>query len=78
MSNVTKKNLIIIKSITEKLFQKEKNKLLLWIMPGDFQVICGSMVSKNCQLPASTETPVQLHQHFVNFNKCVSFKCIFC
>ena len=31
MPNVTKKNLIIIKYITEELFQKEKNKLLLWI-----------------------------------------------
>ena len=27
-------------------------------MPGNFQVICGSMVSENGQLPASTETPV--------------------
>ena len=26
-------------------------------MPGDFQVICGSMVSKNHWLLASTETP---------------------
>ena len=26
-------------------------------MPGDFQVICGSVVGKNCQSPASTETP---------------------
>ena len=27
-------------------------------MPGDFQVICGSMVGENRRLPASTETPV--------------------
>ena len=26
-------------------------------MPGDFQVICGSMVGENRQSPASTETP---------------------
>ena len=26
-------------------------------MPGDFQVICGSMVSENRRSPASTETP---------------------
>ena len=26
-------------------------------MPGDFQVIRGSVVGKNCWLPASTETP---------------------
>ena len=26
-------------------------------MPGNFQVICGSMVDKNRQSPASTETP---------------------
>ena len=26
-------------------------------MPGDIQVICGSMVGKNRLLPASTETP---------------------
>ena len=26
-------------------------------MPGGFQVICGSVVGKNCWLPASTETP---------------------
>ena len=27
-------------------------------MPGNFQVICGSMVGENGQSPASTETPV--------------------
>ena len=27
-------------------------------MPGDFQVICGSMVGENRRSPASTETPV--------------------
>ena len=68
LSNISQKN----------YFRKKKINYCYGFMPGDFQVICGSMVSKNCQLPASTETPVQLHQHFVNFNKCVSFKCIFC
>ena len=40
-------------SFHKKLFQKEKNKFLC----GNFQVICGSMVSKNHWSPASTETP---------------------
>ena len=26
-------------------------------MPGNFQVICGSMIGKNCRSPASTEIP---------------------
>ena len=30
-------------------------------MPGNFQVICGSMVSENHQLPASPETPEFMH-----------------
>ena len=29
-------------------------------MPGDFQVICGSMVGKNRWSPASTEAPALL------------------
>ena len=37
------------------LFQKEKMNCY-GFMPGDFQVICVSMVSKNHQSPASTET----------------------
>ena len=40
-----------------KLFQKEKIKYCYGFMPGNFQVNCGSMVSKNRQLLASTETP---------------------
>ena len=32
-------------------------------MPGDFQVICGSMVGENLQSPVSTETP-DLQQDF--------------
>ena len=38
------------------LFQKEKMNCY-GFMPGDFQVICVSMVGKNRQSPASTETP---------------------
>ena len=60
-----KKNLIIIKLslskwnhlFTKKLFQKEKINYCYGFMPGNFQVICGSMVDKNRQSPASTETP---------------------
>ena len=29
-------------------------------MSGNFQVICGSMVGENGQLPVSTETPAQV------------------
>ena len=32
-------------------------------MPGDFQVICGSMVGENCRSPASIETPEHTHTH---------------
>ena len=42
-------------SFHENTISERKNELL-WIMPGDFQVICVSMVSKNHQSPASTET----------------------
>ena len=65
MPNVTKKNLIIIKSITvwkwnhlftKKFFRKKKINCS-GFMPGDFKVIRGSMVSKNRRSPASTETP---------------------
>ena len=43
-------------SFHEKLFWKEK-KLCYGFMPGDSQVICGSMVDENHWSPASTETP---------------------
>ena len=39
----------------EKLFQKEK--IIVGFLPGEFQVICGSMVGRNRRLLASTETP---------------------
>ena len=29
-------------------------------MPGDFQIICGSMVGENRRSPASTETPAHI------------------
>ena len=69
MPNVTKKNLIIIKSIivwkwnhlfTKNYFRKKKINYYYGFMSGDFQVICGSMFGENCRSPASTETPVQL------------------
>ena len=59
---IIKKNLI--KSINclkvksffhEKLFQKEK--IIAGFLPGEFQVICGSMVGRNHRSLASTETP---------------------
>ena len=48
MPNVTKKNVII----------KKKLNYCYGFIPGNFQVICGSVVNKNCQLPDSTKTPV--------------------
>ena len=48
-----------MKSFHEKLFQKEKVNCY-GLMPGDFQVICGSMVGKNCQSQATTETEMLL------------------
>ena len=59
MPNVTKKESYhyqiyhcwkVKSSSHEKLFQKKKNYCY------DFQVICGSMVVKNCRSPASTES----------------------
>ena len=43
-------------------------------MPSDFQVICGSMVGKNCRSPASTETPVLALQQL---NKYQKYACCF-
>ena len=62
MLNVTKKNLIIIKSINLSIIQKEK-KFCYGFMPGDFQVICVSMVGENRWSPALTETPGMLYYH---------------
>ena len=57
MPNVMEKNLIIIKSIIvwkwNHLFMKN---YCYGFMPGNFQVICGSMFSKNRRLLASAET----------------------
>ena len=64
MPNVTKKNLIIIKSIivwkwnhlfTKNYFRKKKIDCY-GFMPGNFQVICGSLVDENCWSPVLTET----------------------
>ena len=66
MPYVMKKNLIIIKSIIvwkwNHLFMKNyfrKKKMNYWygFMPGNFQVICGSLVGENHWLPTLTETP---------------------
>ena len=51
-------------SFHEKLFQKEKQNYCHGFMPGDFQVIYGSMVGENRRSPASTETPVMLFGFF--------------
>ena len=37
-------------------------------MPGDIQVICGSMVGENRQSPASTETPDNLYVTKICYN----------
>ena len=52
----------------KELFQKEKNKLLRWIYA---QVICGSMVGKNRQSPASTETPASSERSKMYIRKSV-------
>ena len=44
-------------SFHEKLFQKKKKNYCGGFMPGDFQVICDSMVAENHQSSASTENP---------------------
>ena len=70
---IIKKNLIIIKSIivwkrnhlfSKNYFRKKKISYCYEFMPGNFQVICGSMVCKNRWSLASTETPVYYHVHW--------------
>ena len=39
-----------------------------FVMPGYFQVICGSVVSKNCQWLVSTKTPGGWRGHRVKAN----------
>ena len=62
-----KKNLIIIKSIIvwkwkhlfmKNYLRKKKINYCYGFMPGDFQVVCGSMIGENRRSLASTETPV--------------------
>ena len=48
-------------------FRKKKINYCYGFMPGDFQVICGSMVGENCRSPASSETPVQLFMLIISF-----------
>ena len=40
--------------------ERKKINYCYGFMPGDFQVICGSMVGKNRWSPASTEAPALL------------------
>ena len=42
---------------SRKIISERKNNYCHGFMPGDFQVIWGSMVDENHQSPASTETP---------------------
>ena len=65
MPNVTKKilslsNLSLFESETifsQKIISERKKNYCYGFMPGDFQVICGSMVGENRRSPASTRTP---------------------
>ena len=41
----------------EQSFQEEKKNYCYGLMPGDFQIICGSMVGENRRSPVSTESP---------------------
>ena len=71
MPNVTKKNLTIIKSnivwkwnhLFMKNYFRRKKINCYGFMPGDFQVICGSMVGENCRSPASIETSEHKNTH---------------
>ena len=54
-------NLSLFESETifsRKIISERKNTLFYRFIPSVFQVICGSMVSKNRGSPALTETPV--------------------
>ena len=42
---------------SRKIISEKKLNYCYGFILGDFQVICGSMVGKNCRSPASTETP---------------------
>ena len=53
-------NLSLFESKTifsRKIISERKKDYCHGFMPGDFQVICGSMVGENRRSPASTETP---------------------
>ena len=55
-------NLWLFKSETifsQNIISERKN-YCYGFMPGDFQIICGSMVGENRRSPASTETPAQI------------------
>ena len=45
-------------------------------MPGDLQVICGSMVGKNHQSPDSTETPAYKETFFLSAVKILRYRAL--
>ena len=48
------------KTIFSWIIISKRKKNCHGFMPGDFQIICGSMVGKNRQSPTSTETPATM------------------
>ena len=80
MPNVTKKNLIIVWKrnhlFTKNYFRKKKINYCYWFMPGDLQVICGSMVGKNRQSPDSTETPAYKETFFLSAVKILRYRAL--
>ena len=73
--NICKKNTIIFKNYLQR-FQLIVNQTCTWLLDTlgtDF-----SHASDKCfNLQSLLVQIIQPHQHLVNFNKCVSFKCIF-
>ena len=47
-------------SFHEKLFQGEKMNYSYGFMPGNFQVICGSLIGENGWSLTSSETPANV------------------
>ena len=80
MPNVTKKNLIIVWKrnhlFTKNYFRKKKINYCYWFMPGDLQVICGSMVGKNRQSPDSTETHAYKETFFLSAVKILRYRAL--
>ena len=57
-----------ILSLSNLYFRKKKLNYYNGFKPGDFQVICGSLVCQNRRLKASTGTPVRGHDTLINFH----------